>query len=90
MAQPREKRIVGYCNHCGGPSYDDGVNFFHVCPPPWPEAQAIVAVRHACDEVKKITDRRHWAKMIPRQDIQDLVAAIDNLTLELDRANPQK
>lgn len=89
MGEPaRVKRLTGYCNRCGGDCYDDGVRNYHRCPPKRAEAGAVAQLKLACDGFDLAMSRRAWAKMISREDCDELVAAIHDLRLALDSAYP--
>lgn len=72
----RVRKLVGYCNRCGGDCHDDGERNFHKCPPVRPDATAVVALKYEVDHLQRVIDRRPWAAVIRKEDCADLIAAL--------------
>lgn len=87
MTEPARK-LTGYCTRCGGECWDDGEKNYHRCPPKRPEADAVVALKFACDRFKMVHDRRAWAAIIRKEDCAELVQAVQQMRDALNRAYP--
>ena len=88
MAGRGALKLTGYCTRCGGDGFDDGERMLHRCPPKRPEADAIVALKFAVDELQSVIDRRPWAAIVRKEDCADLLAVLKQTRDALSVAYP--
>lgn len=82
------RKLVGYCARCGGECYDDGEKNYHRCPRKRVEADAVIALKSACDRFRMVHDRRAWAAIIRKEDCAELVQAVEQMRTALTSAYP--